>query len=65
MIINSRATATIVLMAFVLVAASVAFAAEPDTRDPKEYFFTHSFGDLPDEMQSARDAGRIGMLLFF
>jgi thioredoxin-related protein len=65
LIIYMRATAIIVSMAFLLVAASATCAAEPDTRDPKEYFFTHSFGDLPDEMQSARDEGKIGMLLFF
>ena len=40
-------------------------AAEPDTRDPRAYFFTQTFGDLREELQVARDGGRLGMLLFF
>jgi len=43
----------------------MSFADEAETRDPRQYFFTQSFGDLPEEMQIARDAGKIGMLLFF
>ena len=65
LIITIRATATILSLAFVLVSLSAACAAEPDSKDPKEYFFTHSFGDLPEEMRIARDEGKIGMLLFF
>lgn len=42
-----------------------AYTAEPENRNPREYFFTHSFGDLPEETQLARDEGKIGMLLFF
>lgn len=38
---------------------------EPLERDPREYFFTPSFGDLPEELEEARQAGKIGMLLFF
>ena len=60
-----RATAIIVSMVIVLVAASATSGTEPDTGIPKEHFFTHSFGDLPEEMQSARDEEKIGMLLFF
>ena len=48
--------------------AGVTLAAQPDageTRNPGEYFFTQTFGDLPEEMQLARDAGKRGMLLFF
>ena len=46
------------------VAASV-FAAGDDTRDPREYFFTQSFGDMPEELAMAKKQGKQGMLLFF
>ena len=48
-----------------LVVAQLAVASESDSRNPREYFFTHSFGDLPEEMQLAGDEGKQGMLLFF
>lgn len=54
----------IVLLA-TLLAAGILFAAETDKRDPREYFFTQTFGDLPEEMQIAREGGKRGMLLFF
>ena len=43
--------------------ASLATASE--TRDPDEYFFTQTFGDLREEMETARADGKQGMLLFF
>ena len=52
-------------IALAFLVAGAAFAAEPDTRDPREYFFTQTFGDLPEEMQVARDEDKLGMLLFF
>lgn len=39
------------------------FASE--TRDPDQYFFTQTFGDLPEEASVAREGGKTGMLLFF
>jgi thioredoxin-related protein len=54
----------IVLLATLLV-AGILFAAGTDKRDPREYFFTQTFGDLPEEMQHAREDGKRGMLLFF
>ncbi len=48
-----------------LLGAGIAFGAETDKRDPREYFFTQTFGDLPEEMQLAREDGKLGMLLFF
>ena len=46
-----------------LLAASAAIATE--ARDPDEYFFTPTFGDLREEAEIAREDGKIGMLLFF
>ena len=34
-------------------------------RDPDEYFFDQSFGDLREELQNARDQGKRGLLVFF
>lgn len=57
------------LILLVAVTLSPAACAEPDgepvARDPDEHFFTPTFGDLPEEMQLARDDGKLGMLLFF
>lgn len=52
-------------MILALLVASVAPATASDTRNAREYFFTLTFGDLPEEMALASDAGKIGMLLFF
>lgn len=48
-----------------LLLAPVVFAGQETTRDPDEYFFTQTFGDLPEEMEAARKGGKLGMLLFF
>ena len=52
-------------IALALLVVGAAFAGESDTRDPREFFFTQTFGDLPEEMQVARDEDKLGMLLFF
>ena len=65
LIMTVRTTFTCLLMALVILAAGVTFAAAPDTRNPREFFFTQTFGDLPEEMQIAADDGKLGMLLFF
>lgn len=41
------------------------FAGEQEVRDPREFFFTQSFGDLPEELATARKQGKQGILLFF
>ena len=40
-------------------------ATEVDKRDPREFFFTQSFGDMPEELQAARAEHKEGILLFF
>lgn len=47
-----------------LVTASV-LAGEQDVRDPREFFFSQSFGDLPEELATAKTQGKQGILLFF
>jgi thioredoxin-related protein len=51
------------LAVFLLADAMPAAASGP--RDPDEYFFTQTFGDLREEIAIARDDGKMGMLLFF
>lgn len=36
-----------------------------ESRDPRAHFFTQTFGDLPEELQLAREQSKLGMLLFF
>jgi len=53
------------LLALSVLATGFALAGEPEARDAREFFFEQTFGDLPEEMQAAREQGKIGMLLFF
>jgi thioredoxin-related protein len=49
---------------FLLATVSVP-ATESDIRDPREFFFTQSFGDLPEELLTAKKQGKRGIFLFF
>jgi thioredoxin-related protein len=53
------------LLALSISCSDAELADDADTRDPREYFFAQTFGDLPEEMQTAREEGKLGMLLFF
>jgi thioredoxin-related protein len=56
----------IILILFLLTTAVSALASDDtDSRDPREYFFTQSFGDMPEELKTAREQGKQGLLLFF
>jgi thioredoxin-related protein len=37
----------------------------PGTREPREFFFAQTFGDLPEELAEARQAGKLGLFLFY
>jgi len=52
------------ILVFVLALGAVHSVAE-ETRDPYAHFFITTFGDLPEEMETARAEGKLGMLLFF
>jgi thioredoxin-related protein len=57
-----------VLSLLVTPLAGLAFDEGPsdqETRDPRAYFFIQTFGDLPEELQAAKQDGKQGMLLFF
>jgi thioredoxin-related protein len=52
-----------------LLAAVMLFSAQAlangNPRDPREFFFTQSFGDLPEELAAARQEGKLGLLLVY
>jgi len=52
------------LLVLLLSAADV-LATDPVLRDPRASFFIQSFGDLQDELKSARVQGKQGIVLFF
>jgi thioredoxin-related protein len=52
------------IISFLLATVS-APATGSDIRNPREFFFTQSFGDLPEELQTAKKQGKQGMFLFF
>ena len=54
-----------IVLALFLLATFSTLATGDDNRDPREYFFTQSFGDLPEELETAREQGKQGILLFF
>jgi len=44
--------------------SGTAFAADPG-RDPGQHFFNQTFGDFSEELDTARDQGKAGILLMF
>jgi len=60
-----RLAAAVVTLGIWTIAPVAALGSDETTRDTREYFFTQTFGDLPEEMQIARDDGKLGMMLFF
>jgi len=63
--VSPRAVLAVFLLALPLFLTGIARADGVEVRDAREFFFTQTFGDLPEEMQVARDEGKLGMLLFF
>ena len=53
------------LAGFLLALPLLSGAVGSETRDARAHFFTQTFGDLREEMEGARDEGKLGMLLFF
>lgn len=47
-----------------LLASGVVFAADRP-RDPEQYFFNESFWDFREELQTARESGKRGILMMF
>ncbi len=63
--VSRMSPAPLVAALAIFLLLSSAHAAASETRDADEFFFTQTFGDLPEEAASARAQGKQGMLLFF
>ncbi len=50
---------------FLSVLLAPSWAADTNVRDPYKYFFNETWGDLPEELQKAKDEGKKGILIFF
>jgi len=50
---------------FALLFASWSILGAAEVRDPQSNFFDQSFGDFHEELQNARDAGKLGILIMF
>ena len=62
----ARQCALLTFLAFCMGTPLVSAAQDSsETRDPREFFFAQTFGDLPEELAAARAAGKLGLLLFF
>jgi len=48
-----------------MLATANALATDDEIRDPRQFFFNQSFMDMPEELQSAREQHKLGILLFF
>lgn len=55
----------LIVFTAVLLTAFNAVANQGVTREPRQFFFSQSFMDLPEELQSAKAQGKQGILLFF
>jgi len=53
--------------AFLVLALGVAMVSQAHAtlRDPSEFFFNQSFGDLRDELATAKKEGKLGILMMF
>jgi thioredoxin-related protein len=57
---------TATLLVLLLLMTASAFGQDDATeRDPREYFFSQTFGDLPEELGQVKKEGKKGILLFF
>lgn len=53
------------LLSLALLGLILATPAHASIRDPYEYFFNQSFGDLRDELATAKKEGKLGILMMF
>ncbi len=53
------------IFVFLISFISMSLAANVNVRDPYKYFFNETWGDLPEELQKAKESGKKGILIFF
>ncbi len=44
---------------------SISWAGSTNVRDPYKFFFNETWGDLPEELQNAKQSGKKAILIFF
>ncbi|MDE0309367.1 MAG: thioredoxin family protein [Acidiferrobacterales bacterium] len=52
-------------VAVLILSLAVVFQLQAEVRDPEEYFFHQSFGDLPEEVEIAKEEGQTSILVMF
>jgi thioredoxin-related protein len=57
--------ALVLLLCTGFLGPTTSLAADAAPRDPGRYFFDQTFGDFSEELETARDAGKEGILLMF
>lgn len=60
---NKIQLAAVFLFLFAFI--SMSFANNVSVRDPYKYFFNETWGDLPEELKSAKQSGKKAILVFF
>jgi len=55
----------ILALIFLSLFLTPSWAGDTNVRDPYKYFFNETWGDLPEELQKAKDEGKKGILIFF
>ena len=53
------------VLAALLLALPLIAGAAGETRDPYQHFFSESFGDFSEELATAREEGKKGVMIFF
>lgn len=53
------------LRALMLLSCFLPAILQAESRDPAQYFFSDTFGDFQEELETAQDEDKIGIMLFF
>lgn len=56
---------TILICFFLLILTPAGVSATEMQRDPAEHFFQDTFGDFPEELETAKQHNKTGIMLFF
>lgn len=53
------------ILTLLLITLSASRAGSTNVRDPYKYFFNETWGDMPEEIQKAKENNKKGILVFF
>ena len=63
--VKNRLVRVLGLTALLLACPVISATALSEVRDPRAHFFNESFGDFSEELETARDRGKKGVLIMF